>query len=336
MVASKLVVVWRVTEVCDLACPFCAYSRELRRSRASADRGEALRFGALLGEYARKNQREALVSWLGGEPLLWKPIWDVSRAFRNQFGLRVSVTTNGTMLDSEEVRRCITEDFDEVTVSVDGVGPDHDRRRQTAGLYDRLEKNVRRLKEQRFISGRGPRIRVNTVLMRDSIHSFESLCVAVAGWGVEELTFNILGGRDRPEFFPGHSLQPEQIDSFRRELPRIRERAADLGLSILGSERYLDRLSATITNHQLPITDCSPGQSFLFVDERGFLAPCSFTTQGYGVHLSEIRAASDLQNLSARFAERKRAEMLAPCYDCHSTQVFGKFSSPLAGVTGFD
>jgi MoaA/NifB/PqqE/SkfB family radical SAM enzyme len=325
--ASKLVVVWRVTEVCDLACPFCAYSAELRRPRASADRGEVIRFGALLGEHAQTCGRAGLVSWLGGEPLLWKPIWDVSHVFKNQFGLRIGVTTNGTRLDSEGTRRTILEDFDEVTVSVDGVGPDHDRRRGMAGLYARLEKNVRWLKEHKIASGRGPRLRVNTVLMRDTIHAFESLCVAVAGWGVEELTFNALGGRDRPEFFPDHSLRPKQIESFCAELPRIRERVAPLGLNILGSERYLSRLLASAHHHQLPITDCQPGQKFLFVDECGYLAPCSFTTQGYGVHLSEIRSVSDLQSLPARFAERRRATTLTPCYDCHSTQVFGKFAN---------
>ncbi len=106
---SDLVLVWRITEVCDLACPFCAYSRDLRRPRAAANPDDVLRFGALLGEYARAYRRNILVSWLGGEPLLWKPLLDLSHTFKHAFGLRVSVTTNGTALDSEPVRRRIVE-----------------------------------------------------------------------------------------------------------------------------------------------------------------------------------------------------------------------------------
>jgi radical SAM protein with 4Fe4S-binding SPASM domain len=100
---------------------------------------------------------------------------------------------------------------------------------------------------------------------------------------------------------------------------------AELGLRILGSERYLGRLEATVRHHPLPIADCHPGQQFLFVDERGLVSPCSYTTHSYGVHLSELRTPEDLRRLPARFAERKRQQMLQPCRDCPSTQVFGKF-----------
>ena len=106
---SDLVLDWRTTEGCDLACPFCACSRDLRRPRAAANPDGVLRFGALLGEYARAYRRSILVSWLGREPLLWKPLLGLSHTFKHEVGLRVSVTTNGTALDSEPVRRRIVE-----------------------------------------------------------------------------------------------------------------------------------------------------------------------------------------------------------------------------------
>jgi len=320
-----LIVVWRVTEVCDLGCDFCAYSRMLPRSRAVANPDDVLRFGAVLGDYSAKFGRAVLVSWLGGEPLRWKPAFDVSRVFRVEFGLRVSATTNGTALESESVRRCVAEDFDPLTVSVDGVGPGHDRWRRTTGLYAQLEKNVRRLGELKLERGRSPRLRVNTILMRDNIHDFESLCRAVAGWGADELTFNALGGRDRPEFYAEHCLRPEDVAQFRQSLPGVRERMARLGLTILGSERYLDRLEAFARGEALPVADCRPGQTFLFVDERGMVSPCSYTVEGYGAPLDELRTADDVHRLPERFAASRRA-MLAPCFDCPSTQVFGKFA----------
>ena len=77
---NTLIIVWRITEYCDLGCHFCAYSRRLQRPRAAASREDVLRFGALLGEYAHTYQRDVLVSWLGGEPLHWPPVFDLSRA----------------------------------------------------------------------------------------------------------------------------------------------------------------------------------------------------------------------------------------------------------------
>src|SRR5439155_21528508 len=102
---------------------------------------------------------------------------------------------------------------DEVTVSVDGVGPVHDALRGAPGLFQKIAEGVRalrRLSESRG-AGAGPRLKVNTVLMRDNLDGFEALCTEVAGWGVAELTFNALGGNDRPEFYPQHRLCVEQV-----------------------------------------------------------------------------------------------------------------------------
>ena len=112
---SALVVVWRITEACDLACPFCAYDRRLRRARASANPAEVLAFGTVLRDYARAAQRSVLVSWLGGEPLLWPPVWEVSRIFVEECGLRLSATTNGTALRSAAVRENSARYFSELT-----------------------------------------------------------------------------------------------------------------------------------------------------------------------------------------------------------------------------
>jgi MoaA/NifB/PqqE/SkfB family radical SAM enzyme len=321
-----LVIVWRVTEVCDLGCRFCAYDRHLRRPRATADPDQVMAFGALLGEYAAAYACDVLVSWLGGEPLRWPPLLGISRAFKREYPLRIGVTTNGAALASTTVRERMVMDFDHLTISLDGLGPVHDGLRGKPGLYDQLRGSLESLHELKISRGRGPRLRVNTILMRDNLYAFEDLCRTVAEWGVEELTFNALGGRDRPEFYLDHSLRPEDVDRLRDALPGIRERAARLGLTIFGSDRYLNRLAASARNDQLPITDCHPGQNFLFVDERGHIAPCSFTMQGYGIHLSEIRTLEDLRRLPVRLTDRKRAEMRVPCYDCPSTQVFGKFA----------
>ena len=322
---NPLVIVWRITEACDLGCHFCAYSRHLRRRRVSADPKQVLAFGKLLGEYAKTYTRDILVSWLGGEPLLWPSIWEISQAFKYDFGLRLSATTNGTALASAKAREQVVELFDELTISVDGINATHDRLRDAPGLFSQLQASVSELHRHQLQLKRGPRLRANTILMRDTIYDFPQLCERLAEWGVTEFTFNALGGRDRPEFFPDHCLLPEHIEWLRREMPALREAMSVRGLVILGNDIYLNRLMASASNYQLPITNCSPGQHFLFIDEHGFIAPCSYTTQGYGLPLSELCSAVDLYQLPDRLARRQQQQLLAPCYDCPSTQVFGKF-----------
>jgi MoaA/NifB/PqqE/SkfB family radical SAM enzyme len=320
-----LVIVWRVTEQCNLACLFCGYSRLLDRPRATANPGSVLTFGALLRDYSRAYQRDVMVSWLGGEPLIWPPLRQLTRAFKHEFGLCVSVTTNGAALDSRAVRGHIIADYDEITVSIDGVGELNDRVRGAPGLYEQLRASLIALRDLKSSRGRGPLIRVNTILMRDTIDQIESLCHTLAGWGVEELTFNMLGGRDRPEFYPDHRLLPEQVEWLRAELPGIRERMARLGLRICGSPVYLERIASAARDIPIPVADCAPGSRVLFIDERSHVSPCSFTATGYGIPVSGIHSPGDLDQLPARFAASRRAPMLPPCFDCTCTKVFGKF-----------
>src|SRR5881227_440017 len=107
-----MIVVWRITEQCNLGCHFCEYDRRLIRPRASAKVEAVLAFGAVLRDYAAAYGRDVLVSWLGGEPLLWPQLGTVSQIFRREYGLRLGVTTNGTALQSDAVRRQIMADYE--------------------------------------------------------------------------------------------------------------------------------------------------------------------------------------------------------------------------------
>ena len=68
-----MIVLWRVTERCNLACGFCAYDRRVRRGRESAAAETVLRFARVLGDWQRSSGERVLLSWLGGEPLHWPP-----------------------------------------------------------------------------------------------------------------------------------------------------------------------------------------------------------------------------------------------------------------------
>ena len=324
--SRPLVVVWRVTELCNLGCRFCGYSRHLRWPRQAAHPEQVLAFGALLRDYQAESGRDVLVSWLGGEPLLWPPLMELSHTFKQEFKLHLGVTTNGTRLDSARIRERIVNDYDQITISLDGVEDWHDSYRDAPGLYARLGATIRKLRQARADTGHGPLIRVSTILTRENLAGFEALCRDCAAWGVEELTFNPLGGQSRPDFYAGHCLLPEHISWFVQELPRLREQMAQMGLKICGGQDYSNRIVSSIRGIPVPVADCKPGVQFLFIDERGLVGPCSFTLHRYGYPLAGFKSVQDLVRLPARLAERKRSEMLTPCRDCLSTQVFGKFA----------
>jgi AdoMet-dependent heme synthase len=321
-----MIVVWRVTERCNLACKFCGYDRDLTRSRREANPAQVRRFGEVLSAYQRATGDPVLISWLGGEPLLWPPLTELTRAFRRGHALQLSTTTNGTVLGSPEVRAHLLEEYTELTISVDGIGRVHNELRGWPGGFASLERHITALAEAKRDAGAGPVLRVNVLLMRDTLSELETLCFRLAGWGIEEVTFNQLGGVDRPEFYPAHRLLAEQAAHLATDIPRLRQVLANLGLRLRGGQGYLRRIQATARGERLPVVDCHPGERFLFVTETGLAAPCSFTPAAYGVALEELTSASDLVNLPLRFSELRRGRPCSACEDCHSTQVFEKFS----------
>lgn len=322
-----MIVLWRVTDRCNLACSFCAYDRRLPGPRTDAD-GEMVRaFAAVLGEYRRASGEPVLVSWIGGEPLLWRPVFALSSLLKENHGIRVSATTNGTTLHQSAVRRQVLASFSELTVSVDGFAPLRDSLRGWRGGWRRLKSAVITLAAERKASGSACRLRANIVLMHDNLPDFARLCEELADWGFDEITFNQLGGRDRPEFFPEHRLTPHDTRALTALVPPLRERLLVRGVRLCASRAYLQRIEASAEGQALAVPDCGPGERFLFIDEDYRVAPCHFTAAELGVPLAQIQSASDLAGLAARFAGARAVRTPGVCADCPSTQVFSKFAS---------
>jgi MoaA/NifB/PqqE/SkfB family radical SAM enzyme len=320
-----VVIVWRVTERCNLGCGFCGYDRALARPRRDAKPGAVLAFGEVLAAYQSATGDRVLVSWLGGEPLLWRPLAGLTAAFTG-LGLRVSTTTNGSSLASTAMRGHLLEHYAELTVSVDGFASFHDEARRWKGGFAAVRRGVSALAGEKRRAGIGPRLRANVVLMRDNVGEFPALCAEMASWGIEEVTFNQLGGNDRPEFYPAHRLLPAQIDALAGEMPALRARLASVGVRVCGDARYLERIRSTAAGRRLPVHDCDPGAEFLFIAEDGTAAPCSFTGAGYGIPIETLRSVPAFLDLRARFAAARNSSRLAVCDDCPSTHVFAKFA----------
>jgi radical SAM protein with 4Fe4S-binding SPASM domain len=319
-ICRQVVVLWRVYEFCSLGCRFCGYSRELKWPRTTADPRQVLGFGRVLRDVQRCHSRSILVSWLGGEPLAWSELAELSHIFCHDYGLSLGVTTNGIPLALNRVRRSLLADYRQVTISIDGLAPFHNQVRGQAGLFERLRRNV----EQLCGEDTGGRLwrRVNTVLMRGNIGAFGEFCDAMADWGFHELTFNALGGNERPEFFAANHLLPQQVRQFAAELSALQERMAGRGLRICGGPRYLDRIEALALDRQVSVDECRPASEFLFVDAQGRISPCSFSTQEYGVPLGEVRSAAEFLELPDRFRRLRGRFRPAACRDCRATHVW--------------
>lgn len=319
-----MIVLWRVTTVCNLACGFCAFDRRLPGTRQMLEAERMQPLLDLLGQLRQATGRRVLLSWIGGEPLLWRQRAQVDARARAA-GLDLSLTSHGLALEQPAVRAGLLRDYQELTLSLDAAAATHDQLRGRAGLSARVLAGLRTLVEERAIRGSALRLRVNSVLMRSTIAAWPELALALAAEGIDQLSFNLLGGRDRPEFFATESVQPQQWADFCQVLPELHAALSARGVRLLGQGVYLQRLQAAVDAQSWPVADCAPGEQFLFVDESGRIAPCAFTSEQYGVPMGGLRHWQELLDLPARFRQLRTRAPAAACGDCPSTQVFGKF-----------
>ena len=232
-------------------------------------------------------------------------------------GAGVALVWTGTVLLGA---LALTESFAELTVSLDGPETLHDRLRGASDAYARVRDGVRALVAERQAAGAPLRLRANVVLMRDTLPHVADLCETLADWGMDEITFNQLGGRDRPEFFPAQRLQVSDVQTLSALLPDLLARLSTRGVRLCADGLYLHRLHASAAGVLLSVPECQLGREFLFVDEHGIIAPCSFSGADYGVPIASVRTIGDIDQLHARFRAAEAARRCAACNDCPSTR----------------
>lgn len=322
---KRRVIVWRINQICNMRCRFCSYSRDVERIRSNADDEEVKRLCGVLADHKDITGEDMLISWIGGEPLLWEEMMPRSR-FLHERGIEVSATTNGLLLGKEGMQEGILANFSELVCSLDGYPPVNDAVRQYPGHFEKVTGYIRELNKKRKKTGSPLRLKVNTILMRKNFDQFRPFCEYLLNLGVDEVTFNQLGGYDRPEFYEDNRLTVEQAERLCGEFPAMQRDFAERGLVLHGSPAYLRRILLSSGNCKNPVADCRPGGWFWFINENGFISPCSYTSYEYAFPVKHLKRPEDIPKVQDFFEESRKKMLSRWCGDCHCTQVYDKFA----------
>lgn len=131
------IVVWNLTRTCNLSCAHCYISA------IHADDPSELTTNAAFGVVDQLAQYGVPVVLLsGGEPLVRRDLMDIAR-YAVSHGLRVGVSTNGTLITQEVARQLKEAGVYYVGISIDGPQAVNDKFRGSTGAYDRALQGVR-------------------------------------------------------------------------------------------------------------------------------------------------------------------------------------------------
>ncbi|WP_028323979.1 12,18-didecarboxysiroheme deacetylase [Desulfatirhabdium butyrativorans] len=138
---KKPVVVWNMTQRCNLRCIHC-YAQATEKTAAdemSTEEGKAL-----IDDLASFGSPVILFS--GGEPLVRPDLPELAE-YAVQKGMRAVISTNGTLITPQMARTLKAIGLSYVGISLDGMEPVHDRFRGVPGAFRKALDGIRNCQE---------------------------------------------------------------------------------------------------------------------------------------------------------------------------------------------
>ncbi|MCX7816257.1 MAG: radical SAM protein [Syntrophales bacterium] len=175
--ARRPVVVWNVTRRCNLRCIHCYssskdvnYSNELTTVEAKQVIADLSSFGV------------PVLLFSGGEPLMRYDLEElVDYAVKG--GLRVAISTNGTLISRETAVTFKALGVSYVGISFDGLGEVHDRFRGVRGAFDASVKGLINCRDA------GLKVGVRFTVTRRNVSSVPGMFDFVVREGISRLCF---------------------------------------------------------------------------------------------------------------------------------------------------
>lgn len=304
--------VWEITLACDLACRHCG-SRAGKARPDELDTAEALDLAAQMIDLGVRE-----VTLIGGEAYLRADWLDIVRAFVRH-GVLVNVTTGGRGFTAERARAARDAGVEGISVSVDGVGPTHDRLRAVNGSFDAA---MSALDNARNV---GLRISANTTINRWNQHELGTLLEVLLGKGITawqpQLTAALGRAADEDDFL----LEPWHLVDLFPEILRLKHRCDEAkilfwpgnSLGYYGPYEHELR-SAFPAGHR---GACGAGIKTLGIEANGDIKGCpSLPTESYvGGNVRDAKLVDIWQRShQLRFTrDQTAADLSGFCKDCY-------------------
>lgn len=211
---------------CNLKCEMCNHWRDTREPPVTAER-----FKEVITELSSMGTKKIHIS--GGEPMLRPQIPDFV-TLASSLGIKVTMTTNGTLITKEKAKRLVEGGLRGVNISIDSPSRKmHEKIRGVEGAFKSTVKAVQlfnRYKHKGKLT-----IRINTVVSRTNYQTLASLPDLAHELGADGI--NLIPVDDHcGEIL---SMRKKDITLFNEEIaPKIAERALALGMIVSDEDAF--------------------------------------------------------------------------------------------------
>lgn len=175
-----------VTKRCNYRCPGC--------SSSSPDYTKKINSSELTTEKIKNFIKEVSgfkpnIYFNGGEPTLREDLFDLIK-YAKQLRLVTALTTNGSLLNTKNIKLIINSRLDFLSVSLDGPASHHDVYRGCRGAYKKLTQGVRQLVQERKKSQtKTPHVRITGIINPSKSADALFVLKKAEELGVDEVAF---------------------------------------------------------------------------------------------------------------------------------------------------
>ncbi len=138
---KKPVVVWNITRKCNLKCVHCYSQSDGMDYQDEMTTEDGKKLLSDLGDFG-----VPVILFSGGEPLVRKDLFELGK-YARALGMRVVISTNGTMINKYIAEKLKDIGVSYVGVSLDGIGQTNDNFRGVKGSFERALKGIRNCRE---------------------------------------------------------------------------------------------------------------------------------------------------------------------------------------------
>ncbi len=175
--ARRPIVVWNITRTCNLRCVHC-YSDSMAMKYPGELTWEQMQ--DVVGNLAAYQIPSLLLS--GGEPLIHPRFFDLVE-LASQAGLKLTISTNGTLITEEKAALLKAANVAYVGISLDGIGEIHDQFRGKEGAFDAAVRGFRNCHEV------GQKTGLRLTLTRHNVENIEQILDFIEEQEIQRVCF---------------------------------------------------------------------------------------------------------------------------------------------------
>ena len=326
---SKPIVIWNVTNRCNLSCKHCYIEAKDEEHKGELTTQEAKRFIDDLGK-----MKIPVLLFSGGEPLLRGDIYQLA-AGADKKGIRPVLSTNGTLISRQVAKELRMSGFKYVGVSLDGLEQIHDDFRNRVGAFQLALKGLENAMEA------GLKVGVRFTISEKNKDDLPQVLDLVAERGIPRFCMYHL-------VYSGRGKDLISLDTSKKDKEKTIKFIMDRTLKFSEEKRELEILTVDnpvdgiiifrhIKQRHPEKADevyellrraggCSAGEKVANVDPQGDVHPCQFWRN---LSLGNVKEKNfseiwlDKENLYLRKLRDKASYLKGRCKECEWVDICG-------------